>query len=230
MSAHVPKPHGNIAIRFRNYFATGLLVLVPIALTVYIIYKLFLAIDGILREVIFRFLRAQVGIPLGDQPIPGIGFIALILMIIAVGILARNFFGKRIISFGENVVKRVPIINRVYITIQQISQAFLGEHREVFKKAILFEYPRKGIWSVGFYTQDTKGTVQDALDEDVVSVIVITVPNPTSGFLVFVPKKNVIELDMKVEEALKLVISGGSIKPQGSGGQSGEQLFQQGTA
>jgi uncharacterized membrane protein len=203
------KPLGSFARRFRNYFGTGLLVLVPISLTVFIILQLFQWIDGILRGAVFHL-----GINIGDKPIPGVGFVALIILITFVGVIARNYIGRQIIALGDKIVTRIPIINRVYITIQQISQAFLGEHREVFKKAVLFQYPRPGIYSIGFFTQDTKGIVQDNLEEDVVSVIVLTVPNPTSGFLVFVPKDQIIELDMPVEEALKLVISGGSIVPK----------------
>ncbi len=203
-------PSQGAARRFRNYFVTGMLVLVPISLTVYIINLLFTAIDGILDDYVYAFF------PLGDQKIPGLGFIALVILILAVGAAARNYIGKKVIDVGDRVVTRIPIINRIYATIQQISQAFLGEHREVFKKAVLFEYPRKGIYSIGFYTQDTKGVVQDSLPEDVVSIIVITVPNPTSGFLLFVPKDQITELDLPVEEALKLVISGGSIVPNKS--------------
>lgn len=212
-------PKGSFARRFRAYFGTGLLVLVPITLTIYIIYQLFLSIDGILRGVIFRFLRTQIGIPMGDHPIPGIGFIALIFLIAGVGLLARTFLVKKLIELGDSIVTRIPIINRIYTTIQQISQAFLSEKREVFKKAVLFEYPRQGIYSIGFFTQDTKGLIQDSLDEDVVSVFVPTTPNPTSGYLLFVPKTQIIELDMPVEEALKLVISGGAIIPQRQIGQ-----------
>lgn len=202
-------PRGSLAKRLRNYFATGMLVLVPIALTVFIIIRLFQWIDGILRDTVFLL-----GLNIGDKPIPGVGFVALILLIIVVGLIARNYIGKQIIALGDKIVTRIPIINRIYITIQQISQAFLGEHREVFKKAVIFEYPRLGVYSIGFFTQDTKGLVQDNISEDVVSIIVLTVPNPTSGFLVFVPKDQVVELDMPVEEALKLVISGGSIVPK----------------
>ncbi|MFQ5630916.1 MAG: DUF502 domain-containing protein [bacterium] len=202
-------PRGNIAKRFRNYFGTGLLVLVPISLTVLIIIRLFQWIDGILQGAV-----VYLGINIGDKPIPGVGFLALILLITFVGVIARNYIGRQVIAIGDKIVTKIPIINRIYNTIQQISQAFLGERREVFKKAVLFEYPRPGIYSVGFFTQDTKGLIQDNLEEDVVSIIVLTVPNPTSGFLVFVPKDQVIELDMPVEEALKLVISGGSIIPK----------------
>ncbi|MDQ7054565.1 MAG: DUF502 domain-containing protein [candidate division KSB1 bacterium] len=200
--------------RLRNYFVTGLLVLVPISLTLFIINYLFLKIDSILRDVIYKFFRTQLGLPLGDEPIPGLGFITLILLILVTGLLARNYLGNKIIQFGELILARIPIISRIYSTIQQISQAFLSEKREVFKKPVLFEYPRRGIYSIGFYTQDTRGPVQDALDEDVVSVFLPTTPNPTSGFLLFVPKTDIIDIDLSVEEAMKLVISGGAIIPQ----------------
>ena len=200
--------------RLRNYFVTGLLVLVPISLTLFIINYLFLKIDSILRDVIYKFFRTQLGLPLGDEPIPGLGFITLILLILVTGLLARNYLGKKVIQFGELILARIPIISRIYSTIQQISQAFLSEKREVFKKPVLFEYPRRGIYSIGFYTQDTRGPVQEALDEDVVSVFLPTTPNPTSGFLLFVPKTDIIDIDLSVEEAMKLVISGGAIIPQ----------------
>ncbi len=200
--------------RLRNYFVTGLLVLVPISLTLFIINYLFLKIDSILRDVIYKFFRTQLGLPLGDEPIPGLGFITLVLLILGTGLLARNYLGKKVIQFGEYILARIPIISRIYSTIQQISQAFLSEKREVFKKPVLFEYPRKGIYSIGFFTQDTRGPVQDALDEDVVSVFLPTTPNPTSGFLLFVPKTDIIDIDLSVEEAMKLVISGGAIIPQ----------------
>ena len=202
----------DIAKRFRIYFGTGLLVLAPIALTVWIIYQLFLRIDGILRGLVYKIFHDALG--LGSHPIPGLGFIALLLLITITGALARNYVGRKFISIGERAVSGIPIISRIYGTIQQISRAFLSEKREVFKKAILFEYPRPGIYSIGFFTQDTKGTVQDALEHDVVSVFLPTTPNPTSGFLLFVPKTDIVELDMPVEEALKLVISGGAIVPQ----------------
>ncbi len=200
--------------KLRNYFVTGLLVLVPISLTIFIINYLFLKIDSILRDVIYKFFRSQLGLPLGNEPIPGLGFITLVLLIIVVGMLARNYFGKKLIAIGESILARIPIISRIYSTIQQISEAFLSEKREVFKKAVLFEYPRKGVYSIGFFTQDTRGPVQDALQEDMVSVFVPTTPNPTSGYLLFVPKQQIIEVDLSVEEALKLVISGGAIIPR----------------
>ncbi|MCA9732369.1 MAG: DUF502 domain-containing protein [Deferribacteres bacterium] len=205
--------NSSIVKRFRRYFATGLLVLVPFSLTVYIISELFQIVDGILQQFVYDMISKKIGLSIGDAPIPGLGFITLVVLIAAVGMATHNYFGRQLVNFGEYIVTRIPLISRIYITIQQISHAFFGEQREVFKSAVLFEYPRKGIYSIGFFTQDTKGPVQDALEKDVVSILAFTTPNPTSGYLLFVPKEDIIELDMPVEEALKLVISGGAIIP-----------------
>lgn len=206
---------GGFGRKIRGYFFTGLLVLIPVVLTGWIIWKLFLAIDGILRPYVHPFLADRFGIDfLGETQIPGIGFITLTLAIIATGAIARNYFGRKIVIFGDKIVERIPLINRVYGAIKQISQAFFSSKREVFKKPILFEYPRKGIYSIGFYTQDTRGPVQEVLDTDMVSIFLPTTPNPTSGFLLFVPKSDVYDLDLTIEEALKLVISGGVIIPK----------------
>ncbi len=199
--------------RLRTYFFTGLLVLVPLALTGYIIWNLFLAIDGILNGFVNRFIVDQFGFALGQKEIPGIGFFTLVVIILLTGAIATNYLGRKVVSFGDSIVQRIPLINRIYSAIKQISQAFFSSQREVFEKAILFEYPRPGIYSIGFYTQDTRGPVQDVLPEDVVSVFLPTTPNPTSGFLLFVPKTQVMELDLTIEEALKLVISGGAVVP-----------------
>lgn len=215
MSASKPlAPKRGIGRRIRTYFFTGLLILIPVVLTGFIIWKLFLAIDGILRPFAYQYLLGPLGIELGGRQFPGIGFVTLTILIIVTGAIARNYFGKKIVNFGDRLVESIPLINRVYGAIKQISQAFFSSKREVFKKAILFEYPRKGLFCIGFYTQDTRGTVQEAIDEDVVSIFLPTTPNPTSGFLLFVPKAEIIELDLTIEEALKLVISGGAIVPR----------------
>lgn len=195
--------------KFKTYFLAGLLVLIPLVLTIFIIWKLFIAIDGLLRGFISDVLE-RIGISATSF---GLGFISVVLLILITGMIAKNYFGRKVIKIGENIVTKIPLINRIYIAIQQISNAFFSEKREVFKKAVLIEYPRKGIYSIGFFTQDTKGEVQDRLKQDVVSVFLPTTPNPTSGFLLFVPKTDVTELDMTIEEALKLVISGGAIVP-----------------
>lgn len=207
------KQHMSLGKRFRIYFFAGLLVIIPLALTVYVVWNLFIAIDGLLATPVSQAIYRALDIVPKYRTIPGLGFIALILVILTVGFFARNYVGKKLLSFGDAVLGRIPVVRHIYTTFQQISQAFLADHSETFKRAVLIEYPRKGIYSIGFVTQDTRGMVQSKLPDDVVSIFLPTTPNPTSGFLLFVPKKDIVLLNITVEEALKLVISGGAIVP-----------------
>jgi uncharacterized membrane protein len=200
----------NITKRIRGNFFTGVVVLIPLVLTAFIIWKMFMFLDGILGGI----AHDLIGLDAEYIRVPGVGIISLILITIGTGMVARNYVGRKIVNFGDKIVERIPLINRVYSAIKQISQAFLASKREVFQKAVLFEYPRKGLYSIGFYTQDTRGIVQNSIDHDVVSVFLPTTPNPTSGFLLFVPKSEIKELDLSIEEALKLIISGGAIVPR----------------
>ncbi len=197
--------------KIRKTFFAGILVLAPIALSVYILYFLFNFLDGILRGTVTNILIKRFGDESMVTAIPGLGILFLIALIFITGAIARNYVGRKILALGDYIVTRIPLLNRIYIAIQEISEAVFSEKRELFKKAVLIEYPRIGCYSIAFFTQDTKGKIQENIGEDVVSVIVPTTPNPTSGYLLFVPKKDVLELNMSVEEALKLVISGGSI-------------------
>jgi uncharacterized membrane protein len=197
--------------KLKNAFITGLLILVPIALTIYIFYISFRFFDGILKNFINEFFTDTLGISQTITSFPGLGLLLLILLILFTGIIARNYFGRKLLDLGEFIVTTIPLINRIYIAIREISEAILSEKREVFKKAVLIEYPRKGLYTMAFFTQDTRGPIQDTLEEDVVSVFVPTTPNPTSGYLLFVPKTQVTDLNMSVEDAMKLVISGGSV-------------------
>lgn len=204
----------NLMGRIRGYFLAGLLVLAPIVLTIYIFYQLFIGIDGLLRQNVSQLLFKALGDEVTGRSIPGIGLLTIVILILLAGMVARNYFGNKLLGLGNQLLARIPIINRIYLTLQQISQAFFSERSEVFKKAVLIEYPRKGIYSIGFITQDTKGPVQNNLSKDVVSIFLPTTPNPTSGYLLFIPKKDIMDLNFSVEEALKLVISGGSIIPK----------------
>jgi uncharacterized membrane protein len=195
----------------RKTFVAGLLVAVPVALTIFIFIWLFHFFDGFLSGPVTSLLRAMKIHPSVD-PIPGVGLVVLILVVFLTGSLARNYFGGKLLSLGDYIVTQIPLINRIYVAIREISESLLSEKGEVLKKAVLIEYPSEGLYSIAFFTQDTKGAIQDALDEDVVSLFLPTTPNPTTGFLLFVPKNRVMDLDMSVEDALKLVISGGSIR------------------
>jgi len=184
----------------KRYFVTGLLVLIPLTLTIFIIVETFNRIDKIIPYKMF-------GIP----RIPGLGFLTIIVIILLTGMIARNYIGRKFLNIGDKIVTRIPFISRIYEALKQISHAIFSEKSELFKKVVLLEYQRKGIYSIGFFTQDTRGVVQDMLQEDVVSIFLPTTPNPTSGYLLFVPKREITELDMSIEDAMKLIISGGAI-------------------
>ncbi|MCK5148557.1 DUF502 domain-containing protein [bacterium] len=221
----MPHSHTNkILHRMRRTLLAGLLVLAPITLTAYILFKLFGLLDSLLRETVIRFIAIQILNRPDNIDFPGVGILGLIGLLLVTGSLTRNFLGKRILALGDFIVGRIPLANRLYKAIREIAEAILSEKREIFKKAVLFEYPRKGLWSIGFFTQDTTGPVQNALEEDVVSIFLPTTPNPTSGFLLFVPKTSIIELNISVEEAMKLIISGGALHLRGEGKNIAESL------
>jgi len=200
--------------KLRTYFITGLLVIIPIALTIFLIWNLFEVIDGILSGLISYILVKGFGFERMAEPIRGIGFIAILILILFTGMLTSNYFGRKFIQLGEWILNSIPFVNKIYNAIQQISRVFISEKREVFKKAVLIEYPRKGIYSIGFVTRDTGGEVREKIDEDGVSIFLPSTPNPTTGFVLFVPKKDLIELDMSIEESLKLIISFGAVLPE----------------
>jgi len=187
----------------KSYFITGLLILIPLTLTLFLLFQALNYLDELIPYRV-------VGIP----RIPGLGIILIVVIIILTGMTARNYIGRKLIDVGDNLVKRIPIISSVYEAIKQILQTFISDNNEIFKEVVLIEYPRKGIYSIGFFTQNTRGAVQESIEDDVVSVFLPTTPNPTSGYLLFVPKKDVIILKLSIEEAMKLIVSGGAIVPK----------------
>jgi uncharacterized membrane protein len=142
-----------------------------------------------------------------------VGVAIFFLVILLVGVFATNVIGKRMISIGERILARIPLVNKIYAAVQQISSAFLGSKSSIFSTVVLIEYPRKGVYSLGFVTSVAKGEVQHKTAQQVVGVFVPTTPNPTSGLLVFIPEGDLIRLDMSPEDGLKLVISGGVFTP-----------------
>lgn len=208
----IPTPEHKFVAKLKGYFLAGLLVLVPISLTVYIFFELFKAIDGILKDEIFVILRQTFGVTF---TFPGVGLIALLLLILGTGMAARSYFGIKLVEFGNRAVTRIPIISRIYGTVQQLSQAlFGGEQRQSFKKTVLVPYPNPNTWRLGFYIQEMRGEIQEALQREIVCVFIPNPPNPTGGFLMFYPKSDVIELEMPVEDAVHLLISYGTVAPK----------------
>jgi uncharacterized membrane protein len=211
MNHHQKKKDRETLKRLRTHFLTGLVVLTPIVVTAYVFWQLFFKVDGLLSGLLtkwgfFTFIGYK---------IPGIGFVTLVLLIIFIGMLTRNFIGKKLIELSDRIMTRIPIFNRIYTAVQQISQAFLTKKGTVFRRAVLVEYPRKGVYAIGFLTSVSRGEVQERTETEMYNVFLPTTPNPTSGFLLLVPKAEIVPLDMSIEEALKLVISGGTVVPEG---------------
>jgi len=193
----------SVFVYLRRYLIAGIIVILPIAVTAWVLWSLFSFIDTIPRRI--------PGQPFAG--IPGIGVVLFLAVIILVGIFATNLIGKRMISFAERIMARIPLANKIYTAVQQISTAFLGQKRSIFNKVVLVEYPRKGIYSLGFVTSEAEGEVQSKTDQRLACIFIPTTPNPTSGLLIFVPYDELQYLDMTAEDGLKLVISGGVVTP-----------------
>ncbi len=200
--------------RLRNYFLTGFIVTAPLAITAYLAWSMIGWVDSWVKPYIpFRY-NPDNYLPFA---VPGFGLIVALIMITLIGFLTANFIGRTILATGENVLGRMPLVRSVYRGLKQILETVLSERSDTFKKVGLIEYPRKGLWALVFIATETRGEVQAKIDDDAgqtIAVFLPTTPNPTSGYLLFVPKKDVIELKMTVEEGAKLVISAGLVAPE----------------
>ena len=197
-------------LRIKRYLAAGLLVWVPLLVTFLTLRFLVNLMDQTLL-VIPPPLRPE---NLVGFRIPGLGVILTFVLLLATGVLAANFFGKQLIEGWERLLSRIPLVSWVYSGVKQVAETLLSPHAKAFRKVLLVQYPRAGIWTVGFQTSGPLDEVQARTDREVVGVFVPTTPNPTSGFIVLVPKEDVIELDMSVDEALRMVISLGVVVPE----------------
>ena len=197
--------------KIRSYFLTGIIVTAPVGLTFYVAILFIGFIDGKVRNNIPEKYHYDNLLPI---EIPGIGLLFVFILLTFIGFLTAGLIGKFIIKLGERVIARLPIIRSVYGALKQIFESVLASSSKSFREVVLIEYPRKRVWAIGFITGDTKGEVQNATKENMVNVFLPTTPNPTSGFLLFVPRKDVIILDMNVEEGIKMVISGGIVTPK----------------
>lgn len=207
-----PRRKRRLLGRFRASFLTGLVVIAPIWLTVYFIWTFVGWIDSwVLPFVPSKYRPEQyIGVNLR-----GVGVFIFLVFTIFVGWLAKGFMGRSLLHWGEGLVDRMPVVRSVYNALKQIAETVFAQSDTSFEKACLVQYPRKGIWAIAFISIDAKGEINEKIppDEQIVSVFLPTTPNPTSGFLLFVPKPDIIELDMSVEDAAKLVISAGLVYP-----------------
>ncbi|MBE7560715.1 DUF502 domain-containing protein [bacterium] len=198
--------------QLRNLFFAGLFVTVPIFLTFWLLQWAFNKLDGPFR----RFLEERLAEMDIEVRLYGVGLVILVLFIMFVGVLARLYAGKLLIGLFEALLGRLPVVNTVYRGIKQITDAILGSKKGLFQEVVLVEYPRRGMWSLGFYTADTTRHIADVIDvnQRLRYVFIPTTPNPTSGYLLLVPEEDVRIVDIAVEDAIKLIVSGGAVSPE----------------
>jgi len=194
--------------RLRNYFISGLLFWIPLALSV-IVFKFFLELinslvpQKYLPEAIFNL----------DTTIPGSGIILVLLIILITGVMVTNILGRKVVTLWERVLNKIPGFRNIYNVLKKVSDTVFNSSTESFRKAFLIQYPSKGIWVIAFQSGDYRGEAESIIGEEIMNLFVPTTPNPTSGFFVLMAKKDAFELDMSVEQAFKLVISAGVVTP-----------------
>ncbi len=193
----------------RKYLIAGLLVWMPLGITFLVVR----AIVGFLDKILLLLPQQYQPDNLLGIHIPGLGVVLAIVLVLATGMIVANLLGKRIVAAWESLLARIPLVRTLYAGVKQIMEAVLATDAKSFSKVILIEYPRKGLWGLAFMTSDDLGEVQAKAGRDLVSVFVPTTPNPTSGFVIMLPKEDVIELDMSVENGLKMIISMGVVVP-----------------
>jgi uncharacterized membrane protein len=181
----------------KKYFLSGLIVVVPISITIYILIIVIKFTDKLYPTSYLSFY------------FPGFGIIITLCIILLVGIVTTNIIGKRFISIGERIIARIPMVKAIYHSIKQIAEAIFSTEDKGFRRVVLIEYPRKGVFAMAFVTGITRGEVQEKTDKKVLNVFVPTTPNPTSGFYLMVPEDEVTELSITPEEAFRLIVSGG---------------------
>ena len=208
------QPNTNISIlaKFRRFFLTGLLVTAPIIITIYVTWLVITFIDVKVANLLPEYLDFRKALPF---QIPGLGLVIVIFVITLIGAITPGLIGRNLLKLGEMILFKTPVIRTVYSSIKQIMETVMSTNSKSFKEVVLVEYPRKDIWVIAFVTSSVKGEIDNKIKKSkLVSIFVPTTPNPTSGFLLFVAQKDLIYLDMPVEQAVKLVISGGIVSPK----------------
>ena len=195
----------SIITKIRNYFITGVVVLIPIGITIY----LTILITSVSSKILPKEINPNHYLPYN---IPGLEIIITLFLITFIGWLSLSFIGKRLLNLFNTVLKRIPILRTIYSAIVQMTETFTKTDNQK-KNVVLVEYPRKGTWAVGFATKENSGEITDKLNRKLINVFVPTTPNPTSGFLLMFPKEEVVYLDLTFEEASKFIVSAGTSNP-----------------
>jgi uncharacterized membrane protein len=198
------------AVRLRNYFLAGVLVTAPITITVWLAWNIVLFFDNTVRSLVPARYDPESFLPF---TMPGIGLLLFLGGLTLIGFLAAGFLGRIVVRTAEGIVNSMPVVRTIYGALKQIFETVLNQKSIAFRQVVLIEYPRRGIWCLGFVSGRTEGEVQNLTGDEMINVFLPTTPNPTSGFLLFFPRKDVIVLNMTVEEGIKMVISGGIVTP-----------------
>ncbi|NFV79837.1 DUF502 domain-containing protein [Magnetospirillum aberrantis] len=199
--------HLTLLGRLRAYFFAGILVTAPVSITFYLAWKFILFMDDQVSPLIPPAFNPK------NWGIPGFGLVAVVVSLTLVGALTAGFFGRVLVRLYDTVLERMPVLRGIYSAVKQIFETMLAQKANAFREVALIEYPRKGIWTLAFITGTPKGQLRSCFDDEMVNVFVPTTPNPTSGFLLFLPKRDVRILDMSVEDGIKMVVSTGIITP-----------------
>jgi uncharacterized membrane protein len=199
----------NFFIKLRGYLFAGLVFLAPTALTIYLLYWMTITVDRLVQSLVpSQYLWVE-----ELFLIPGIGVLISLIVLILLGVLLQNVVGNYFVNKWERLFSKLPLVRTIFITIKQVVDAFFGKNAMSFREVALVEYPRKDLWALCFVTGTTQGEVQEKTSDDVINVFLPTTPNPTSGFLLFVPRQDLHILDMTVEQGIKMIISAGIITP-----------------
>ena len=193
----------------KKYLITGLLIWIPLVITIWVLKVIFDALD---QSLLLLPIELRTESWLGVH-IPGLGALLTIVVVLLTGVFATNFFGARLVEIWHDILHRIPVVNSIYSSVKQISDTLFSSSGQAFRKALLVQWPREGMWTIAFLTGAPSGSVLKHLPPDCVAVYVPTTPNPTGGYFVIVPRKDVVELDMTVDQALKYVISMGVVPP-----------------
>lgn len=194
----------------RTNFLAGVLITAPIGITFYLAWLIITWIDGRITPIIPLKYNPETYLPFG---LPGLGLVIAIVVLTFIGALTKGFLGRWLLNTSERVLARMPVVRSVYGALKQILETILKQQSNAFRQVVLFEYPRRGCWAIGFLTGQTEGEVQSITEDEVLNVFLPTTPNPTSGYLLFIPKKEMVFLSMTVEEGIKMVVSGGIVTP-----------------
>ncbi len=203
-----------MSIKLRDNLIAGVAVLLPLLLTIWVFSIIVKMVNTVLLEPVIGLMQAYLGSQYLELAAKTLIILVVVAFVYVIGLGTRILFVRKFFSLGESLFYRVPMVGKIYTGIKEIISAFYGKGKGIFQYAVLVEYPRKGLYSIGFAVKPASGEVHEKIGRKVISVFIATAPNPTSGFVIFVPEDDVIRLDMSVEDAMKLVISGGAVMPK----------------